>query len=183
MGQTASADSLIAELQQGVSLRHAVVPIYTDPPRELMLVVRVNAAFMDYERRGFFHIGMLPVAVLDGVTFEPQQPVLSAQVLDSLGHVLGVDSRNHAELRRVKFMAGPGRLLEADRVRCAPDGTWRLLGAVRLQQDDREIRAARGALYLTGKRAGLLVLDTTPRSIVNFLSVTEVNQQTLNTHE
>jgi hypothetical protein len=140
------------------------------------MVIRVDAAYMDYERHGFFRIGLLPMAVLDGVTFEPQQTVLPADVLNRVAEALGVEGWSHVELRRFKFVSPPARTLAAERVKCLNGGQWRLMSGIRLTADGREVNASRGTLFLEGKQAGQLVLENAPRLNTSFLSVSTENK-------
>jgi hypothetical protein len=150
-------------------MQHAVIPVYTEPEKNLSALVHVDKAYTDYEKRGFFHIGALPVAVLEGVTFEARDPAPAAQNLARLASWLGVDAGRHVELRRVKFAASPVSSLEADRVVLAGRDQWELLGGVRLVSGANETRAEKATLQVAGANAGQLILQTTPPSTNTFL--------------
>jgi len=156
-------------LQRGWNMQHAVIPVYTEPEKNLSALVHVDKAYTDYEKRGFFHIGALPVAVLEGVTFEARDPAPAAQNLARLASWLGVDAGRHVELRRVKFAASPVSSLEADRVVLAGRDQWELLGGVRLVSGANETRAEKATLQVAGANAGQLILQTTPPSTNTFL--------------
>ena len=100
----AGAQSVADLLQRGVSVQRAVVPLYPTNSFKLSAIVRVDRVFTDYQRRGFFRIGLLPVVVLDGVTFEAQD---TSDPLGSLACVrrwLATKAGQRIEMRRVKFI-------------------------------------------------------------------------------
>ena len=49
----------------------------------------MDKVYTEYEKHGFFHIGALPVAVLDGVTLMFRDPALAAKNLALLRSWLG----------------------------------------------------------------------------------------------
>ena len=89
----AGAQSVSDLLQQGVSVQRAVVPLYTTGSFKLSAVVRVDRAFMDYQHKGFFRIGLFPIGVLDGVTFEARDTADPFASLASVRHWLGTQGR------------------------------------------------------------------------------------------
>lgn len=67
------------------SFNKAVVPIYLDD--QVVMVMSVERTRTDYQRKGFFKIGLLPILVAEGVTFEVQEP---AKLTAALGRVPAV---------------------------------------------------------------------------------------------
>ena len=128
----------------GYSLQHAVIPIYSETNRQLSTIIRVDKAYLDYERKGFFHIGILPMGALEGVTFEVRTPGSARQTLQEMGRWLGGGAGNRVELRQVKFVFQTNTL-EAGRVQARSRDRWELLG-VRMVCDGAETRASRGTL-------------------------------------
>jgi len=156
-------------LQRGWSMQNADIPIFTQPEKNLSAMVHVDKAYTDYVKKGFFHIGAMPVAVLEGVTFEARDPAPAAQNLACLASWLGVDNGNRVELRRVKLIASPGSSLEGERMVFAGPDQWELVGGVRLVSGTNEVRAERATLRVAGPRAGEVILQTTPLSTNIFL--------------
>jgi hypothetical protein len=166
----AGAQSVTDLLQQGVSVRRAVVPLYTTGTFKLSAVVRVDRAYMEYQRKGFFRIGMFPVGVLDGVTFETRDTADPLASLASVRHWLGTKAGQRLEMRGVKFLFSPTSRLEAGLARCVTQDHWELLNGVRFVSGAGEIRAAQAALEMGGPGGGRVILETVPRSTNTFLA-------------
>jgi hypothetical protein len=60
-------------LDSQAEVRRAVVPIYLRAAEGPAVVIRADHVFNDYQRRGFFRIGVLPLCVLDGVSVEVRE--------------------------------------------------------------------------------------------------------------
>ncbi len=166
----AGAQTVSELLRQGVSVQRAVVPLYTTGSFKLSAVVRVDRAYMDYQRKGFFRIGLLPIGVLDGVTYEARDLSSPAASLASLRRWLGPDAAKYVELRRVTLLLSPANRLEAGALRCLADGRWELRNGVRFVSGANDLRAPSATLQLTGSRVGQLILQTTPPT-TNTLSM------------
>jgi hypothetical protein len=164
----AGAQSVADLLQEGLSVSHAVIPLYTDPPRKLAAVVRVEQTHIDYERRGFFRIGLFPIVALEDVTIEVRDPADPPASLACVRRWFGTGAGKRIELRRVKFLFSPGNRLEAGLARCVSEDHWELLNGVRFISGASEVRAPRGALDMAGPRAGQVILETVPRSTNTF---------------
>ncbi len=160
----AGGQTLSDLFQSGASLQGAVLPIYSSKTMKLTAIVRVDRTSTEYERRGFFRIGMWPIAVLDGVTYEATNSTSPADALANLHHWLGPSTSKRVELRRVKLIFSPSIRLEAGAARCEADGHWELLNGVHFVSGAQDLRAAQGALQLAGPLAGQVVLETLPRS-------------------
>ena len=166
----AGAQSVADLLQQGVSVQRAVVPLYTTGSFKLSAVVRVDRAFLDYQHRGFFRIGMFPIGVLDGVTFEARDTADPLASLACVRHWLGTKAGQRIEMRRVKFLFSPTSRLEAGLARCVAGDHWELLNGVRFVSGGGEVQAPRATLEMAGPRAGRVILETTPRTTNTFLA-------------
>jgi hypothetical protein len=160
----AGAQGVSDLLQQGLSVQHAVVPLYTPGAFKLSAVVRVDSAFMDFQRRGFFRIGMFPIGVLDGVTFEARDAADPMAGLASFQRWLATKAGQRIEMRRIKLVLSTTNRLEAGLARSAGGDRWELLNGVHFVSGDREIQAPRGLLNLAGPRGGQVVLETAPRA-------------------
>ena len=113
----------------------------------------MDKVYTEYEKRGFFHIGALPVAVLEGVTYEVKDAEKAAKNLARLPSWLGGDAGKHVELRGVKLVASPTHRLEGGRLLFLDNNRWELAGGVRLISGTNEFRAASATLR-GGRGAG-----------------------------
>ena len=153
-----------------MSVRRAVVPLYTTGSFKLSAVVRVDRAYMDYERRGFFHIGLFPIGVLEGVTFEARDTADPLASLACVRHWLGTRAGQRIEMRGVKFLFSPTNRLEAGLARCVAEDRWELLDGVHFVSGAGEVRAPRATLEMAGPRGGRVILETVPRTTNTFLA-------------
>jgi hypothetical protein len=166
----AGAEGVSDLLQQGVSAQHAVVPLYPTGSLKLAAIVRVDRAFLDYQRKGFFRLGMFPVGVLDGVTIEAQDKANPLASLDCIRHWLATKTGQRIEMRRFKFLFSPTNRVEAGLARCVAQDHWELLNGVRFISGAGEIRAPKAILQMAGPRSGQVIMETTPRSTNTFLT-------------
>jgi len=167
----ACAQSAAGILAGGFRLRGGVIGLYSGTETEPATVVRLDRAYTDYERKGFFRIGILPIGVMEGVTFELQHPESVTNGLAQLHQWLEARAASRLELRRVSFLvsAPVTNRLETGRVRPAADGKLALLDGVSFVSGTNQMQAARGVLQITGAQAGQLVLATTPPWTNNLL--------------
>jgi hypothetical protein len=166
----ANAQGVAELLQRGVSVQHAVVPLYPTNSFKLSAIVRVDRAFLDYQHKGFFRIGLFPIGVLDGVTFEAQDKADPLASLACVRRWLATKSGQRIEMRRVKFLFSPTNRVEAGLARCVAEDHWELLNGVRFFSGASEIRAPRATLQLAGPHRGQVILETTPRTTNSFLA-------------
>jgi hypothetical protein len=166
----AGAQGVADLLQQGLSVQRAVVPLYPTNSFKLSAIVRVDRAYMDYQHKGFFRIGLLPIGVLDGVTFEAQDKADPLASLACVRRWLTTKTGQRIEMRRVKFLFSPTTRVEAGLARCVAEDHWDLLSGVRFFSGAGEIRASRATLEMTGPRSGQVILETTPRSTNTLLA-------------
>jgi len=166
----AEAQNVSDLLQQGTSVRRAVIPLYTAGSFNLSAVVRVDRAYIDYQRKGFFRIGLFPVGILDGVTIEARNTSSPGSSLACIRRWLETKAGQRIEMRRVTFQLSPTNRLEAGLARCVAEDNWELLKGVRFVSATREVRASRAILEMAGPRGGQVILDTVPRSTNTFLT-------------
>ena len=155
------AETVMDILKPGCTVRHAVFPFYSEPDRKLSTVVTVEKAYLDHQRKGFFHIGILPVGALEGVTIEIRDTRRATDAFQQVQRWLGAGSGRRVELRRVKFVFSTNSL-EAGTALCRAGDRWELLDGVRLVSGGNERRAQRAALQVAGREAGQVVLEDTP---------------------
>jgi len=164
----AQAQTAADILQRGYGLTNAAIPLYDPLTLRLSAVVRVQRVFLDHERRGFFHIGILPVEVFDGFGIELRDQTAAPAVLQQISRSVPYSARQQIVLRHFKLLY-PGGALEADRVVIGDAGQWDLAEGVKLACSGREeLRAGHGSLQTSGLTAGLVVLEDPPRTTLNL---------------
>jgi hypothetical protein len=128
------------------------------------MVVRLDRVYTDYQSKGFFRIGLLPIGVMEGVTFQLRHPDSVTNALAQMHQWLGAGAAKRLELRRVKFLvpAPVNARLESGRAQVAPGGKLELFDGVSFASGTNQMRAARGVLQITGEQAGQLVMETAP---------------------
>jgi hypothetical protein len=164
------AETVMDMLTPGCAMRHAVFPFYRQPDLKLSTVVRVEKACLDYEHNGFFHIGLLPVGALEGVTIEICDPGSAADSFEQMQRWLDAGGGRRVELRQVKFLFSTNSL-EAGTVRCGAGHRWELRDGVRLVSGGHETRAQRATFQISGREAGQVILRQTPQVTNSFLGL------------
>jgi len=151
-------------MADGFRLRGGVISLYGSTELEPTTVVRFDQAYQDYETRGFFRIGVLPMLVMEGVTFELPHPESATNTLAQLHQWLQSKAARRLELRRVSFLvSGPvPTRLETGRARLAANGTLSLLDGVSFVSGTNQLKAPRGVLQITGEQPGQLVMENSP---------------------
>jgi hypothetical protein len=151
-------------LAGGFRFKGGVVSLYCGSELEPATVVRFEQVYMDYESKGFFRIGTLPIGVMEGVTFELQRTEAVTNSLEQLQQWLRPRAAKRLELRRLSFLvSGPvTNRLETGRARLVSDGRLALFDGVSFVSGTNQMRAARGVLQIKGAQAGLLVMETSP---------------------
>lgn len=150
----------------GAGIKGAVITMYLGTELEPSSTLRVKTVRTEYQRKGFFRIGLLPMAVLEGVTIE----VHDAQSLsNSLAHcqqLFGSRNTRLLELRDVQLIAAGSSTnhLACGRARPADDGKWELLDGVTFDSEAKRAEAPQAILQVTGQSSGWLLLETTPPS-------------------
>jgi hypothetical protein len=165
----ARGQAVVDWMQAARGAQHLVIPRYSEPDKTLYALISVDKVYTEYEKRGFFRIGALPVAVLEGITYEVRDPAPAAKNLARLRSWLGGEAGKHVELRRVKFVASPTSRLEGGRLLFLDDNRWELADGVRLISGTNEFRAGSATLQVAGAQAGEVVLRTTPPTTNIFL--------------
>jgi len=165
----ARGQTVVDWMQTARGAQHLTIPRYNEADKTLYAVISVDKVYTEYEKKGFFRIGALPVAVLEGVTYEVKDPALAAKNLARLRSWLGGDTGNHLELRGVKLVASPTSRLEGGRLLFLDNDRWQLAGGVRWISGAGEVRAGSATLRVAGAQAGELILQTTPPTTNTFL--------------
>jgi hypothetical protein len=167
-------------MQAARGAQNLAIPRYSEPEKVLYAVIRVDKVYTEYEKKGFFRIGALPVVVLEGVTYEVKDPAPAATNLVRLRTWLGGDTGRHLELRGVKIVVSPDSRLEGGRLLFLDNDRWQLTGGVRLITGPKELRAESATFRVAGERAGELILQTAPPATNTFLfgSISQIAKPT-----
>ena len=145
-----------------VGLKKLAVPFYAPGEPEAEAVLRIDRVFREYERRGFFRIGLLPVIVGEGVTLEFRDRAAAARSMDRVRQ--GLESSlggGRIELRQlvVTCRGAEPRSLKAGRVRVEKPGRWRMSDGVAVETGRASLRASNALMQASGPQAGRLVLS------------------------
>lgn len=139
------------------------------------MIVRVDSIFTDYERKGFFRIGVLPLEVMEGVTFEVCRPEPVTNSLAQLQDWIGSQAAKRLEFRKVSFLAVAGgtNRLDSGRARIGSDGKWELLDGVRFLSGTNQLEAARATIQMAGEATGQIIMGSTPPFTNNLFAHNE----------
>jgi hypothetical protein len=120
--------------------------------------------YTDYQRRGFFKIGALPVLVLDDLKLEIREPAALTNALQNfhLRFAKSASARQAVELRRASlfYAADPQRRLRATIVRIESPNTWLLKDGVFERPGLPPIAFQNGRLTVGGAATGQLQFRT-----------------------
>ncbi len=165
-----------------LKIKKAVIPIYLASDTQPAAVVRVERIFPDFERRGFFRIGLLPLAVAEGVTLELPADDRWARALAEAQRKLATSAAaERVEMRHVKivFLPESRPRLEAGRIRLNRDGQWQLLDGVSFQTATGQVQTASARLEVSSLKVGELTWRSGESANVIRLFTTNTAKPTL----
>jgi hypothetical protein len=171
-----SAQSLL--LDSRFETKNAVIAVHLGWELEPVAVLRAERVFGDYQTRGFFRIGALPMLVVDKLRVELRDADRLSTVLASVGEsILGrgaiwkaVEGRDFC----LSFAHPNDGQVRARRIRLESGNTWGLLDGVVQPPDGAAIPFCQATLTITGPRAGELVCQTAGGTIrVHLLSLSK----------
>jgi hypothetical protein len=175
------AQSAFEMASKGVGSRNMSIPLW-GKDHEVLAVLRVERFYMDYERRGFFRIALLPVATLEGVSIEVRDPQTITKSLDKLNQWLTPATSGRVELHQARLSIGTAtNILEAGRMSLDTKGQWRLSEGVSFALGTNSLSAASGMFKLAGANTGELIIGKNPSmSIVSICnSIQPVSKQSI----
>lgn len=144
--------------QTGSRARGAILPIYLDREPTPAAVVRVDEIYTQYQRRGFFRIGLLPQLVAKGVTLELGQTAQMTNALRTfrpqLFAVHGSDPFLCCGIK-VRRQNDSRLLLQAQSLKFNDQGQWELTDG-----NLHGLHFDRATLQPTGPSAGRVVCQT-----------------------
>ncbi|MBI4325061.1 MAG: hypothetical protein HY674_07325 [Chloroflexi bacterium] len=132
--------------------------------------MKVDKVFTEYQRRGFFRIGLLPLVVMDGVKIDFRQVDAASSALARLPQELKPWAGSRMlELRDVKFAfpVEPKERLRAGKVRWLENGQWQLSNGVTIQMTTNKVKVAQATLQVAGPSAGLVAWGS-PSALSRF---------------
>lgn len=166
-------------LPGGWKAKGVVIPFYIGTDPQPTVIFRVERIYTDHQRKGFFRIGALPIAVMEGVTLEIRSLDSLTNSLVQLHQWLGPQAANRLELRRatIHITMTATNHLQVGRVHVAPGGKWALLDGVCYSAGTNQIQATSGTLQVAGEHTGELVMATLPPLIKNLFAQTTATEQ------
>src|SRR5690242_15914382 len=135
-----------------VGMKNAAVAFYVGEEQEPAAVLRVRQIHRDYQRKGFFRIGLLPMAAFEGVRVEIYHPESAASSLVQCHEWLNSRSGGRLELRDVRLavIGHTTNWLACGVARPSADGRWELSEGVTFASDTRQIQAVNAVLQAVG---------------------------------
>ena len=163
-GAAFSGENTGFRLPATLELESVVLPVYRDAETTPVAILRADRIYTEYERRGFYRIGVLPVAVMEGVRIELGRPDQAAESLRAVSRQVEEQFGDRFEIRGLKLQIAPAQAacLEAGRARAGRDGGLELLDGVRVFSGTNQFQADRALVQLTGPEAGRVILKATP---------------------
>lgn len=162
-------------LSQNSVIKGAMVPVYFPGEPAPAAVLRLGRVSSDYERRGFFRIGLLPLVAVEDARIEL---MAGAKLTNALSRAHGwlehFAAGRHLELRQVSLLFPPEKTprLLAGRARLDRQGRWLLSGGITLRDGASQIQISQATLQATGAQTGWLTWETTNAPArVNLFSI------------
>jgi hypothetical protein len=143
-------------------IRGVTFPFYAPADTNPAVIVHMDRVHRDYQRRGFFRIGSLPLLAVEKVTVDIAKPDHALAALLKLDTSLRqAAAAKSVECRDVTFRFAGETVprLRAARIRLSRAGVWELLDCAHITST-AETPIARALLHLSGNDAGQLVLQT-----------------------
>ncbi len=167
-GLCVNADNGSHSSVQITGIKGLVVPFFTYSrgAATTVAVLRIERFATDFQRRGFFRIGLLPILVADGVTLEFLEPGSVGAALErSRSQIQRVCGSGVIELRRVrcKFPVESDRQLEVQRVRFGQNGEWEMRDGVSWRVGTNCWQFSRALMQISGKKAGEISFPEAPQ--------------------
>lgn len=164
-----------------IEVRNAVVPVYLDFTPEPAAIFRVHHIFSDYQTRGFFRIGVLPLLVLDGLNLEIRDPARLSAALNTTSEYFAVkaNAKKAVEGRDfvLSFASDKNARVQARSVRLESGTEWRLQEGTIFPSGAAPLPFRKATLAIAGPQAGQLSFETTNGPVhLHLLSLTAQKQ-------
>jgi hypothetical protein len=148
-----------------VDASNVCVAVYLKSEPSPVAIVRTRAIHEDYQRRGFFRIGVLPMLALERLTLEVRDPEHLSGVLTNATALLGRkgEARKAVEGRdfALSFSSKPDGLVTARSVRLEGRDAWSLAQGAVDMPPGKPVNFRQATLTISGPQAGDLLCDTT----------------------
>lgn len=156
-------------------VERAAIPIYEKGGKPLA-IVRADRIYGDYQRRGFFRIGVLPMLVLEGLSLELCDPTQVLAVLSRAGAHFESRSKARRAIEGRNFIlsiAGQtNEVIRAQIVRLENGTDWLFQEGIVDQPGAAPISFRRATLRIAGPKAGELSCQMTNGTVrVHLLSL------------
>lgn len=151
-------------LAGGLKAEGVTLSFHADLENPPAVTLKVERVYTDYARKGFYRIGILPLAVLEGVTIQVHHPEFVTNSLAAVHTWIGSREARRLEMRNVSIVVGQSgtNLLQSGRGRVLSGGRWELFDSVRWHSGTNQITASKAMLQVTGSRTGELIWSTNP---------------------
>lgn len=141
------------------------MPIFLEDGSKPVAIVRVGQIHTDCQTRGFFSIGVLPMLVLDGLSFELCDQAQLSAALGGASANFGSMGRQAAKVVEGRdfslFLPGQKHCVLHVQVARLESGTqWSLQEGTLYQPGASAIFFGRAVLAIAGPKAGELTYDT-----------------------
>lgn len=164
----------------GTKVSKATAVHYASGETNPLMTVRSDRVYGDYQTRGFFRIGVLPLVMVDGLDLELHDPSRIFTAITNAPYLLGkqVNPKGALQIRRFSLrLAGQDRaLLTARTVRVMSGTTWSLGPGVLRQSNGAELFFQRAILTVAGPQAGEIVCETAAGVICEHVRFTSSSQ-------
>ncbi|HWQ92615.1 MAG TPA: hypothetical protein VN673_13155 [Clostridia bacterium] len=127
---------------------------------QVSVLIKVDRAYPDYQKRGFFRIGVLPIAVLEGVSAELCRPTMLSRDIELAAGWFSEQERKRLIIRDLIISAGSNDFVSALSARLVDNKRLRLTGNVRVFLSGVEHQAETAFLCMTGEKAGQVVFES-----------------------
>jgi len=168
-------------LESHGQIKHLVVPIYLRYEPEPTAVLRADRIYSDYQRKGFFRIGALPLLVIEGLKVELRDPARLSPALAKASTHLAVskESRKAVEARGflLTFPFKETAQVCARSARIESGDAWQLTEGSLEGIGPAALRFSSASLTVRGPDAGRLSCDTTNGTITFNLPALLATQQ------
>jgi hypothetical protein len=152
-------------LNSHMRITKAVMPEYLDFGSKPAAIFRADQIYEDYQRRGFFRIGVLPMVVLEGLSLELcDTNQLSVALTRTSTHFGSKGKASNAVEGRnfsLSFSGQKNAVIHAQIVRLESGTEWRLQEGTVDQPGAASISFRRATLTIVGPKAGELACATT----------------------
>ena len=145
------------------SIRDAKIALRSKSESEPIAILKAERIFSDYQRRGFFRIGALPLLVFDRLNVELGDPGKLLASLAAVSNYFAVtaNAKRTVEGREfsIAFATQPNNRLQAHYIRLGSGATWILQDGRIDQPGMTPIRFRQATFVVSGLHAGELTCD------------------------